>query len=144
MKWNVKSWMMSLHTLWKTSMINHGSSIITDFFSLLQKKRGAFHCIWEYALHGKMYQFHPRWTNSRKEWEWRIPTMSRLPGTRPVSGKQDSSRVDQREATCSPMDLGWNVHVGSRVRGSKWRIRSVIKFNVSVWQGEGLMSTCRC
>ena len=61
--------------------------------------------------------------------------MNRLSGAHPASGKQDSSRVDQWGATCSPMDIRQNVHVGSRAKGSKWRIMSLKEFIVSgQWQ----------
>ena len=82
----------------------------------------------------KMYHFHPGQTYSRREWDWGITTTSRLPGAHPVSGKQHSSRVDQWEAMCFPMDISQNVHAGSRVKGSKWRIMSTNEFSVRVWQ----------
>ena len=81
----------------------------------------------------KIYQFNPRWTDSRREGDWGITTTSRLSGICPVSGKQDSSRVDQRGAMCSPRDVSWNAHKGSRVKGSKWRIMCVKEFSISRW-----------
>ena len=38
----------------------------------------------------KMYQFHPKWTNSKREWDWGTVTKSRLSGICPVPGKQGS------------------------------------------------------
>ena len=58
--------------------------------------------------------------------------MSRLPGAHPASGKQDSSRADQWEARCSPMGISQNINAGSRVKDSKWRLKSVMEFSVSV------------
>ena len=129
-------WMVSLCTLWKTSQ---GQSWILHHKWLLliapEIERRAFHYgVGVQTIWARCTSFHPRWANSRREWDWGIATMSRLSCTCPASGKQDSSRVDQWEATCSPMDVGWNIHARSRVKGSKWRIVSVKEFNICLWQ----------
>ena len=59
---------------------------------------------------GWMYQSHPSQAYSQREWQQDNATRRWWSGNHPASGQEDSPRVDQWEATASPMDVSWSIH----------------------------------